>query len=94
MIRITTIAETPKEVVLKVEGHISEEDVVVLEAEGERNLQYTERLVLDLSGIKFIDEAGIQLLQRWSGERLVLQGASRFIQTLLKAHGLCSKSDE
>ena len=28
------------------------------------------------------------LLQRWSGERLVLRGRSSFIQALLTAHGL------
>ena len=88
MIRITVVTQTKEEVVLKVEGWMEEEAVDILAQEGERYIQQTERLVLDLTGIRSIDDTGIRLLQRWSGEHTVLRGASRFIQTLLKVHGL------
>lgn len=88
MIRITVIAQDPKEVVLKIEGRLEGEDVVLLAAEGEGYLLQTERLVLEITEVKFIDQAGIQLLQRWARKRLVLQGGAPFVQALLKEHGL------
>jgi transcriptional regulator with GAF, ATPase, and Fis domain len=45
----------------------------------------------DLVGVRFIDDTGLQLLQRWAGERLVLRGASLFVQALLEAYGLIGK---
>lgn len=88
MIRLTIQSQTPEEVVLQVDGWVSGKNVPILEQEGTRLLRETERLVLDLKGVQFIDEAGIALLQRWSGERLVLRGGSSFIRALLKAHRL------
>lgn len=89
MIRIDVVTETREEVVLKVEGWLSGEDVALLESEGERCFeQQGRRLVLDLPGIRLIDEAGIRLLRRWSGEKLALRGASPFVQALLETHGL------
>jgi len=75
-------------VVLKVEGWVSRRDVAVLEEEGTRLFRQTQRLVLDLEGVKSIDRAGIALLQRWSGDRLALRGASPFLRTLLAKHGV------
>jgi anti-anti-sigma regulatory factor len=88
MIRITVETQTPQEVVLKVEGYISEHTVEVLRAEGERWLQVKKRLVLDLSGVRFIDGVGMELLRDWSGEQLRLHGASRFIRMLLERGGV------
>ena len=88
MLRLTVISQTREEGVLKVEGWVSGEDVVLLEEEGTRLLGETERLVLDLEGVRSIDREGIALLKRWSGERLVLRGASPFVRTVLEEEGL------
>ena len=88
MIRLTIRSQTPEEVVLEVDGWVSEADVEILEQEVTRLLRETERLVLHLNGVRFIDDAGIDLLRRWLGEGLVLRGGSLFIRTLLGAHGL------
>ena len=88
MIRLTIRSQTPQEVMLQVDGWVSRKDVDILEQEGTRLLGETQRLVLDLKGVRFIDRDGMALLQRWSGERLVLRGGSSFIQALLEAHGL------
>jgi ABC-type transporter Mla MlaB component len=88
MLRITLVSQTKKEVVLKLEGWVSEENVVILEQEGARHLREAGRLVLDLTGVQFIDETGIALLRRWSGERLTLRSGSPFLGALLTAHGL------
>jgi hypothetical protein len=81
-------------VVLKVEGWIGEEDVDLLAAEGERYLQQAGRLVLDVSGVRLIEEGGIRLLQRWTEEGLVVRGASHFIQTVLEMAGVSTDGQE
>ena len=88
MIRLTVISQSREEVVLKVEGWVSGADVTVLEEEGTRLFQETQRLVLDLEEVKFIDWNGLALLKRWSRDRLVLRGASLFLHTRLKEYGL------
>lgn len=88
MVRLTVRSQTPVEAVLQVDGWVAEEYVSLLEAEGERCLQQAKRLVLDLRGVRYLDEECIRLLQRWKGERLVLRGASPFIQVLLETYGL------
>ena len=88
MVRLTVISQSEEETTLKVEGWVSGADVALLEEEGTRLLQETERLILDLKGVRFIDREGIALLQRWSGERLVLRGPSSFLHILLERHGL------
>jgi len=80
--------QTREEVVLKIERWVSGEDVNLLDQEGMRGMEEAERLVLDLTDVRFIDDAGIALLQRWSGERLVLRGASLFQRVLLGTRGL------
>ena len=88
MLRLTVISQTKEEAVLKVEGWVSGADVALLKEEGTRLLRETERLVLDLDGVQFIDREGIALLKRWSGKRLELRGGSLFIRGLLEEHGL------
>jgi len=88
MLRLTVISQTKEEAVLKVEGWVSGADVALLREEGTRLLRETERLVLDLDGVQFIDREGIALLKPWSGKRLELRGGSLFIRGLLEEHGL------
>ena len=88
MLRITVVSQTREEVVLKIEGWVSGEDVDLLDQEGTRGMEEAERLLLDLRDVRFIDDAGIALLKRWSGERLMLRGASPFLRVLLATHGL------
>ena len=88
MIRVTIRSQTPEEVVLQVDGWISGRNVSILEQEGTRLLGETQRLVLDLKGVQFIDREGIALLHRWSGDRLTLRNGSLFVRMLLAQHGL------
>lgn len=88
MLRVTVVSQTKEEIALKVEGWVSEENVVLLEQEGARCLQEAGRLVLDLTGVQFIDQKGVTLLQGWSGKGLVLCGGSTFVRALLAANGL------
>ena len=93
MLRLTVLSKTKEETVLKVEGWVSGENVALLEEEGAPLLEAGKHLVLDLKGVQFIDETGIALLRRWQGERLVLRGASLFVQTVLERRGLAQACD-
>ena len=88
MLRLTVTSQSAKEGVLVVDGWVAGKEVALLEQEGTRLLQEAERLVLELRDVRFIDRAGIELLQRWTGERLVLRGGSPFVRMLLERHGL------
>ena len=80
--------QTSEEVILQLEGWLTGENVGVLAEEAHIWLQEVRRLVLDLTGVKSIDAAGLALLQGWSGPRLVLRGGSGYLQALLAASGL------
>ena len=88
MLRITVVSQSPQEAVLKVEGWLWGSDVGLLASEGTRWLREAERLVLDLTGVQFIDDAGIALLKRWPPDRLALRTGAPFIRALLETHGL------
>lgn len=88
MLRITVVEQTPEQVVVKVEGWLCRENVALLEQEGARWVGEIDRFVLDLSGVRFIDEAGAALLRRWAGEGVVVRGGSAFVQLMLESDGL------
>ena len=91
MLRITLMSQDTKEAVLRIDGWVSEATVHLLERECSSRAGAAERLVLDLSGVKFIDQAGLSLLHRWTGGRLLLRGASSFVRMLLATDGLESE---
>ena len=88
MLRITLVSQKSDEVVLRVDGWLTGNDVDLLDREGRRHLAESRRVVLDLGGTRFIDQKGIMLLRSWSGDSLRLRGASPFVRTLLATHGL------
>ena len=95
MLRITRLARTNGEEVLKVEGWLTGENVALLAQSGERSLARGGRLVLELGGVQSIDEGGIGLLQGWPAERLDLRGASVFIRQVLAQYQLrCADEEE
>ncbi len=88
MLRITVISETREETVLRVEGWVSGRNVALLDQEGARWLREGVHLVLDLDGVRFIDRAGMALLQQWGTGGVALRGGSPFVRSLLTKHGL------
>lgn len=88
MLRIMLKFQTPEEVVLEVDGWVMEEEVELLDQEIARWHGQAKQLILDLGGVKFIDESGLALLKRWAARQLALRGGSAFVRMLLKSYGL------
>ena len=94
MIHIEVQEQSSRRVVVKVEGRLTEDQVSVLEAEGERLLEESAYLVLEVAGLRFVDDGGIELLRRWSDGRMSLRGASPFIDALLTQRGVIAARKE
>ena len=88
MLRITLMSQSEEEALLKVEGRITGTDVALLEREIRSELDRSQRLVLDLQGLKHIDREGVELLKHWTADKLILRDTSVFVGTLLRTHGL------
>ena len=101
MMRIDVVSQSPKQVVLKIQGRLVDADVDLLEGEVSRWREQVEHLVVDLKGVQRIDRAGIALLRQWTREkmgqgtgtglRLSLRDGACFLRTRLEAHGLTAR---
>lgn len=87
MLRISARTQVMGTIQLKLAGRIGPKEVELLRRELDL-LCDGETVVLDLSGIEFLDEAALFFLGQWNGVPLVLQGGSLFIRQLLKEYGL------
>ena len=88
MFRLTPLSETPDEVVLRVEGWLEGAEVGVLSREIESWRQRDRQVVLDLTGLKDIEPAGLRLLSSWVGKGVSLRGGSGYLRALLTRHGI------
>lgn len=83
MLRVTTTDERSTTVKLKVEGRIASEWTDVLERECRARLQQRRSVLLDFSGVTFVDRSGVELLKSLSGEDIEIINCSAFIEGLL-----------
>jgi ABC-type transporter Mla MlaB component len=90
MLRITLLAQSAEEAILGLEGWLMGKSVQVLAVEGEARLRESNRLILELAGVRHIDAAGLALLQGWSGPQLSLRAASPYLRSVLSACGLAA----
>ncbi len=84
MLRITTVDEVGQSVRLKVEGRVVREWGTELDHACTVLLAQKKNIVLDFSGVRFIDRRGIDVLKKIAGERVKIMGASPLVQTLLE----------
>jgi anti-anti-sigma regulatory factor len=84
MFRITRIADDETSVTLRVEGRLVGRWIDELESECERCMVVRRRVNLDLSGVTFVDDRGIEALRSMGGDRVELIRCSLFLSGLLK----------
>lgn len=91
MLRISVASQSTEEAVLKLEGRVGREQVPLVEQE--LQARRGQRLVLDLEGVRHLDSAGLDLLERWHQAGVQLRGGSLFVRTLLQSRGLVREPD-
>jgi ABC-type transporter Mla MlaB component len=98
MIRIDVIEQTPRQVVLQVQGDLHVREMELLEGEVRRWLGQVDQVVLDLSGVPVVNWLGIERLRQWvavppqgeprAGVRLTLRCGVCGLRHLLAMHGV------
>ena len=83
MFKLTCEIVDEDTVTLKIEGRIVGRWVEELDAECKKCLAKKSKLVIDLSGVSFIDDRGIKVLKGMRGDRTRLTGHSLFLSGLL-----------
>ena len=84
MLRITKTLEDDTTIILRLDGRVDSSTVAELEEECAAHKGKPEKiLLLDLSGITFISQIGLKLLQRLKNGRVKLAKGSLFVETLL-----------
>ena len=94
MLRLTLSCHSCEESVLQIDGWITGPQGALVQTEIVRLLEQTQHLILDLKGVRFLDEAGAAHLRHWSGERVTLHHVPPFIRALLDRPGTQSANGE
>ena len=83
MLRITRVEKTATTLHLRLEGRIVGDWVLLLEEELLRSDASSQRVVLDLTGVAFANEAALAVLRRALSAGARLLGCSPLISALL-----------
>ncbi len=83
MLRITRSTEEPGLTRLVLEGRITYRELGELHLECRGSASPSERLVLELSRVLYVDEAGAEALTTLRRQGIELEGCSAFVRELL-----------
>lgn len=83
MLRITKVQENGSGITLRLEGKIADQWAALLEGECRSVLRRRKVLRLDLAGVDFIDDQGVEVLRSLPCSHMTLINAPHFIEELL-----------
>ena len=84
MLKITKIQESRSDVLLKLEGKITEQWAALLDDECRLLLRQEKTVHLDCSHIDFIDARGVEVLNNLPRTKITLMSAPCFVTELLE----------
>ncbi|OQW33406.1 MAG: hypothetical protein A4E19_03080 [Nitrospira sp. SG-bin1] len=87
MLKITTIQESACDVLLKLEGKITEQWAALLDGECRSYLRKNKAVYLDCSNVEYIDGRGVEVLNAFSHSHLTLMSAPALVTELLQIGG-------
>ncbi len=85
MLRITKTFEDDQTIILRLDGRVDSATVIELREQCDAyKREDAKTLLLDFSGITFISQGGLKLLEKLKRSRIKLAKGSLFIETLLR----------
>lgn len=87
MLKITKIQESKRDVLLKLEGKITEQWAALLDGECRTILRQQKSVYLDCSHVDFIDARGVEVLNNFPQSQVTLMSAPGFVTELLQIGG-------
>lgn len=87
MLKITTAERNGRAVVLKLEGKIIDQWAALLDRECRAALLHHGQVELDCAAVDFMDQSGIDVLQKFPRPQVTLIGTPGFVMELLQTGG-------
>lgn len=87
MLKITKIQERRGEVLLKLEGKITEQWAALLDGECRSYLRQKKSVCLDCSNVEYIDARGVEVVNSFPRNDVTVLSAPAFVQGLLQIGG-------
>ncbi|MGQ0696514.1 MAG: STAS domain-containing protein [Nitrospiraceae bacterium] len=87
MLKITKIQESGNDVLLRLEGKITQQWAALLDGECRSFLRQKKAVYLDCSNVEFIDETGVKVLNDFPRNQVTLMSTPGFVRELLQIGG-------
>jgi len=87
MLKITTIQESGRDVLLKLEGKITEQWAALLDGECHAYLRQHKAVYLDCSHVEYIDGRGVEVLNALPHSHVIVMSAPALVTELLQNGG-------
>ena len=87
MLKITKIQESERDVLLKLEGKITEQWAALLDGECRAYLRRHKAVLLDCSHVKYIDGRGVAVLNAFPHSHVTVMRAPALVTELLQIGG-------
>ena len=87
MLKITKIQESPSDVLLKLEGKITEQWAALLDGECRSYLRQKKSVCLDCSNVEYIDARGVEVVNNLPRKHVILISTPAFVTELLHIGG-------
>lgn len=87
MLKITKVQESGTDVLLKLEGKITEQWASLLDGECRSFLRQRKLVYLDCSQVDFIDQRGVDVVKNLPHPDVTLMSAPGFVTELLQSGG-------
>jgi anti-anti-sigma regulatory factor len=87
MLKITKIQESGHDVLLKLEGKVTEQWAAMLDGECRSYLRKNKAVYLDCSNVEYIDGRGVEVLNTFPYSHVTLMSAPALVTELLHMGG-------
>lgn len=87
MLKITKIQESRNDILLKLEGKITEQWAALLDGECRSYLRQNKLVYLECSSVEFVDGRGIEVLNNLPSNHVTLMSAPGFVTEMLQFGG-------